>query len=384
MGKKGGGRNAFVKNSLVSREDAIGPAEKVKTEAEALKADTTSEAAAPDAHAIPVAGNGQKSSAAAETSQPAVQSAAVPLVHDENETQGQMTQRHKRELKLHKEAMKKLGKKRKDEIEKLDKGVSERHAQELADLQRRQSTAGASSAPPTDVMQLADSLYDTKLSAGAEKAAPHVSKAQKRRQAREQEEAERERRIAEEQAQMGDSERALEERSLAQLLQPLGLAVRDIPADGHCLYRAVGDQLGSHTNDAMEAGDLWAIRAKAAAYMRAHPDQFIPFMAEATDDSAEGSEARFEEYCKEVEKSAAWGGQLELEALSRAYERHITVYSVGMPPVEMGKEFGDDQDGLRLCYLRHAYGLGEHYNSVKAATCTGEDNNSEADDSADL
>ncbi len=67
---------------------------------------------------------------------------------------------------------------------------------------------------------------------------------------------------------------------------------------------------------------------------------------QATDDSAEGSEARFEEYCKEVEKSAAWGGQLELEALSRAYERHITVYSVGMPPVEMGKEFG----GKCLCH----------------------------------
>ena len=60
-------------------------------------------------------------------------------------------------------------------------------------------------------------------------AAPHVSKAQKRRQAREQEEAERERRIAAEQAQAGDSERVLEERSLAQLLQPLGLAVQDIP-----------------------------------------------------------------------------------------------------------------------------------------------------------
>ncbi len=57
-------------------------------------------------------------------------------------------------------------------------------------------------------------------------------------------------------------------------------------ADGHCLYRAVGDQLGSHTNDAMEAGDLWAIRAKAAAYMRAHPDQFIPFMAEVSSSPA--------------------------------------------------------------------------------------------------
>ena len=41
-------------------------------------------------------------------------------------------------------------------------------------------------------------------------AAPHVSKAQKRRQAREQEDADREQRIADELAQMGDSERALE------------------------------------------------------------------------------------------------------------------------------------------------------------------------------
>ena len=52
-------------------------------------------------------------------------------------------------------------------------------------------------------------------------------------------------------------------------------------ADGHCLYRAVGDQLGCQTTGAAGARDLWAIRAKAAAYMRAHPDQFIPFMPEA-------------------------------------------------------------------------------------------------------
>lgn len=73
------------------------------------------------------------------------------------------------------------------------------------------------------------SVSDVQVYVTFKQAAPHVSKAQKRRQAREQEEAERERRIAEEQAQMGDSQRLLEERSLAQLLQPLGLAVRDIP-----------------------------------------------------------------------------------------------------------------------------------------------------------
>ena len=153
-----------------------------------------------------------------------------------------------------------------------------------------------------------------------------MSKAQKRRQAREQEDAERDQRIADELAQMGDSERVVEERSLAQLLQPLGLAVQDIPvsrppylispdicsclaciadpmaqgncpgsdteaskgvdgsmapqADGHCLYRAVNDQLRGHSNGVGAADDYWAIRAKAAAYMRAHPDQFLPFMPE--------------------------------------------------------------------------------------------------------
>ena len=55
-------------------------------------------------------------------------------------------------------------------MDKLDKKVMERHAQELADLQRRQSSADASNgAPAADVTQLADNLYDTKLSAGSEK-----------------------------------------------------------------------------------------------------------------------------------------------------------------------------------------------------------------------
>lgn len=41
--------------------------------------------------------------------------------------------------------------------------------------------------------------------------------------------AEREQRITEEQAEMGDSDRQLEEAELARLLQPLGLVLHDIP-----------------------------------------------------------------------------------------------------------------------------------------------------------
>lgn len=50
-------------------------------------------------------------------------------------------------------------------------------------------------------------------------------------------EAEREARIEREQSEMGPSDRAIEEENLKKLLEPLGLALFDIPADGHCLYR---------------------------------------------------------------------------------------------------------------------------------------------------
>ena len=57
-----------------------------------------------------------------------------------------------------------------DEVDKLDKDILDRHAQELADLQMRHAHVEALDDGPADIMHLADSLYDTKLSAGAQKA----------------------------------------------------------------------------------------------------------------------------------------------------------------------------------------------------------------------
>ena len=56
MGKKGGGRNAFVKTSAVSREDAVGPAEVAPAEAVAAKANGSAGAVATDAPATSVTG----------------------------------------------------------------------------------------------------------------------------------------------------------------------------------------------------------------------------------------------------------------------------------------------------------------------------------------
>ena len=72
----------------------------------------------------------------------------------------------------------------------------------------------------------------------------------------------------------------------------------------------------------------------------------------------------FEAYCTEVENTAAWGGHVEIQALSRALQVHIRVFSVGMPVLDIGEEY-QDLTTLNVCFLRHAYGLGEHYNSTE-------------------
>jgi OTU domain-containing protein 6 len=109
--------------------------------------------------------------------------------------------------------------------------------------------------------------------------------------------------------------------------------------------------------------------------MRAHADHFRDFVLAM--DTADGAVAEgedvFEAYCAEVEGSAAWGGQVEIQALSAALRAHVQVFAVGMPALEVGEEFEGEGGGptLRVCYLRHAYGLGEHYNSVVGAAPRG-------------
>lgn len=113
--------------------------------------------------------------------------------------------------------------------------------------------------------------------------------------------AEREARIAAELAELGDTDRVLEERALKKLLRPLGLAIREIPPDGHCLYRSLEDQLrqqgssgngsgapaaegqggGAAAGGPAGAGQTFLeLRAAAADYMRRHADHFMPFVLE--------------------------------------------------------------------------------------------------------
>mmetsp|Transcript_11898 Transcript_11898/g.20066 ORF Transcript_11898/g.20066 Transcript_11898/m.20066 type:complete len:307 (+) Transcript_11898:61-981(+) len=185
-------------------------------------------------------------------------------------------------------------------------------------------------------------------------------KRQSKREKRESQERERERRIAEEKAAAGPSLRDVEMAKLTKKLSPLGLTVKEMAADGHCLYRSLADQLQMAGDGDF---DFQACRIVAATYMRSHPDHFLPYLAsESCEDLP--SEELIAKHCAQIESTSEWGGQLEITAISHARRRCIAVHSADAPVILTGTEYDGDGPRLQLAYHRHYYGLGEHYNSL--------------------
>ena len=262
-----------------------------------------------------------------------------------------MQQRHKRELLQLKNEIKQLGKKGKEKGQAMEKEMLDRHTAEVAAFE---ATAVADK-PLVDPMDKL-SLYGPRGTEGedAPQEPQKMSKAMKRRIKQHEEEKARTERIIHELDNLGETSRMMEERQLRELLQPLEKKVYDIPSDGHCLFRSIEHQLDGEVSH----GDL---RKLATTTVRAHKDEYMPFFE--IDDDDKPFDEILEEYCDEMENTAAWGGDIELKALSTALKRSITVYCAGMPPTVFGDEHVD-HDGLVVCYLRHAFGSGEHYNSV--------------------
>jgi OTU domain-containing protein 6 len=153
---------------------------------------------------------------------------------------------------------------------------------------------------------------------------------------------------------------------LAQLAR-LGLQIKDIPSDGHCMYHAVADQMQlKKLPIAQDVAGFQYLRRLTSEYMLTHTDDFLPFMA--LDEGAASPEEAFEIYCDRVANTADWGGQLELRALACALRTPIEVFSAESDVLVMGGEFVDEDDAsapkLQLTYHLHYYTLGEHFNSV--------------------
>lgn len=135
-----------------------------------------------------------------------------------------------------------------------------------------------------------------------------ISKQKKKALAREAREAEAERALAAEAAALPDK-RALEFAALAAKLAAqvafegsfAGCAprIKEVRADGHCMFRAIADQLALHAADddgdasaATRLRDAAALRTAAVEHMRAHRDDFAPFLISADGDPV-GTQTHF-------------------------------------------------------------------------------------------
>ncbi|CAM8897061.1 unnamed protein product [Rhodiola kirilowii] len=295
-----------------------------------------------------------------------------------HETRDEMLSRHRKEIALlhNKEiGMKKAAakgskaeqkakkKQVEEEISRLSNKLKEKHALEIASIGYSNTNGKDESAMENIVKAIAGVSVSNLVQQGK------PSKSAKRREKRAQEEAAREQRILEEKSNI-ISDGTIENQLLGKKLEPFGLTVNEIKPDGHCMYRAVEEQLALISGGSSPY-TFQELREMVAAYMRKHASDFRPFFLsenEVKDDSESSVAEKIEAYCKEVETTAVWGGQLELGALTHCLKKHIKIFSGSFPNVEMGKEYKPKEavsgSSILLSYHRHAFGLGEHYNSV--------------------
>ncbi|XP_007119657.1 OTU domain-containing protein 6A [Physeter macrocephalus] len=266
-----------------------------------------------------------------------------------------MIQRHNREkteLQTHIQGMKSLvpkdDKKRREQllldVARLEAEMEKKHQQELEKFQE--------SFPHNNNL---DSVTEDLAGMDLKNKPPHLSRAQRRCERKLALKREKQERVAKAGMERLASFCHDEEMKLSAILRAKNLEMQDIPADGHCMYRAIQDQL-------VFSVTVESLRRRTAEYMRKHVDDFLPFFSNPETGDA-SSRDDFLSYCDDIVLSASWGSQLELRALSHVLQTPIEVIQANSPAIVIGEEY--NKKPLTLVYKRYSYSCGGHYNSVK-------------------
>ncbi|XP_054164860.1 deubiquitinase OTUD6B-like [Oppia nitens] len=265
---------------------------------------------------------------------------------------------------------KKKQKELKNEITLMTEELTKRHENELkslsttsSDLNTNDETINGLTNQLTEIKvntKIIDNNVDSDLiDNGIKYSETKVSKAQRRRDAKALKEKQKQQRIAEDMVDDSENQRLIELDKLKNILSSRGLVMYDIPSDGDCMYRAIEHQL-SLNNIKTNVSEL---RQKTCDYMKTNKLDYIPFLTSNTGDLMNDEE--YDGYCNDIATTKSWGGQLELRAISHIFRIAIEVIQTEGSPVLIGDTDYRGCKSLIVCYLRYAYSLGEHYNSVQ-------------------
>ena len=104
-------------------------------------------------------------------------------------------------------------------------------------------------------------------------------------------------------------------------LREEGLFVKEILADGNCLFRAFSFfmERGNQSNH-------MKYRREVTQYMRRHKQDYQCIFE---------NEKELDEYIEAVEKEKAWGGELEMTILSKVYKCGFIIHANGRPNISV-------------------------------------------------
>ena len=189
---------------------------------------------------------------------------------------------------------------------------------------------------------------------------PKKANRQKARLARRAAEQEEQARKAEEEATSQPDKRSQEMTAMQEQFRRLGFREISVRPDGHCMYSAIArllqQQVDADGNSQFDPGGqvpYLAVRAETARFIFDHAADFEAFLEEP-----------LTQYTHKIKNTTEWGGQLELQAISKAYRVDIHVLQADGRVEKITCETEVDYDPIWLTYYRHSFGLGEHYNAL--------------------
>ncbi|XP_030042131.1 OTU domain-containing protein 3 [Microcaecilia unicolor] len=140
----------------------------------------------------------------------------------------------------------------------------------------------------------------------------------------------------------GDAEEFL---SFANQLQFLGLRLREVPGDGNCLFRALGDQLEGHSRNHLKH------RQETVDYMVRQRTDFEPFVED---------DVPFDRHIASLAKPGTFAGNDAIVAFARNNEVNVVIHQLNKPLWQIR---GTDKASAGELHI--AYRYGEHYDSVR-------------------
>ena len=257
---------------------------------------------------------------------------------------------------------KKAKKRTTEEIALLQSELDNRHAAELLESERGEGlesgvSEGLESGVSEGLEQLSVSVALSEVKSEV-KSEGKVSKAQKRREAKDAAESLAMAEIDNIELETGNSAKSQEHLTIATLCRSKGYKVYDIPADGNCMFYALQHQIEGLGRSSLVSG----LREEVSEYMRLNKDDFQPYLVHhGTGDVL--NDQQFYDYCEDIKRNGVWGGMHEAQAVSAVLLLPIDIIQADSPPIRFGEHYKGSEP-LILLYYKHKFGLGEHYDSV--------------------